>query len=115
MKPLPDDALARRLARMLDRRALSPRQAAALAAARHAALASGSRPAAVLTRAARATPWFGLAASCVLVLAVSLTGDLFEREPQVGESPRIDRALLADDLPIDAYLDEGFHAWLSAS
>lgn len=31
---------------------------------------------------------------------------------QAAEYEEIDSALLADDLPINAYLDKGFHAWL---
>lgn len=32
--------------------------------------------------------------------------------PQADESEDIDAALLSDDLPIHAYLDHGFQAWL---
>ncbi len=32
---------------------------------------------------------------------------------QAAELEEIDSALLADDLPINAYLDKGFQAWLS--
>lgn len=31
---------------------------------------------------------------------------------QATENEEIDSALLADELPINAYLDHGFHAWL---
>ncbi len=34
---------------------------------------------------------------------------------QADENEEIDSALLADDLPINAYLDQGFHAWLERS
>ena len=43
------------------------------------------------------------------VAGVSIWND-FERAAELGE---IDSALLADDLPINAYLDKGFQAWLS--
>lgn len=43
------------------------------------------------------------------VVGVSTWND-FERAAELGE---IDSALLADDLPINAYLDKGFQAWLS--
>lgn len=43
------------------------------------------------------------------VVAVSVWND-FEK---AAENEEIDSALLADDLPINAYLDRGFHAWLS--
>lgn len=33
-------------------------------------------------------------------------------DQQVSELSRIDSALLADDLPINAYTDKGFNAWL---
>ncbi len=48
----------------------------------------------------------GLAAG---VVGVSIWND-FERAAEYEE---IDSALLADDLPINAYLDKGFQAWLS--
>jgi hypothetical protein len=32
---------------------------------------------------------------------------------KAAENEEIDSALLADDLPINAYLDKGFQAWLS--
>lgn len=32
---------------------------------------------------------------------------------KAAENAEIDSALLADDLPINAYLDKGFQAWLS--
>jgi hypothetical protein len=31
---------------------------------------------------------------------------------QADDNEEVDSALLADDLPINAYLDPGFHAWL---
>lgn len=34
---------------------------------------------------------------------------------QAAENEEIDSALLADDLPINAYLDRGFRAWLEHS
>jgi hypothetical protein len=43
------------------------------------------------------------------VVGVSIWND-FEK---AAEHEEIDSALLADDLPINAYLDRGFQAWLS--
>ena len=43
------------------------------------------------------------------VVGVSVWND-FEK---AAEHEEIDSALLADDLPINAYLDKGFQAWLS--
>lgn len=43
------------------------------------------------------------------VVGVSIWND-FEK---AAEHEEIDSALLADDLPINAYLDKGFQAWLS--
>ena len=34
---------------------------------------------------------------------------------QADENEEVDSALLADELPINAYLDPGFHAWLERS
>lgn len=43
------------------------------------------------------------------VVGVSTWNDL----EKAAELEEIDSALLADDLPINAYLDKGFQAWLS--
>ena len=43
-------------------------------------------------------------------LAQVIKAEDFERAAELEE---IDSALLADDLPINAYLDKGFQAWLS--
>jgi hypothetical protein len=37
---------------------------------------------------------------------------VWERNQRVAELEEIDAKLLTDDLPIDAYLDKGFEAWL---
>ncbi len=41
-----------------------------------------------------------------------LTIYTWQQDHQVAELVEIDSQLLADDLPIDAYLDKGFEAWL---
>lgn len=39
----------------------------------------------------------------------------WEADQQVSALEEIDSALLADDLPINAFTDKGFHAWLRSS
>lgn len=48
----------------------------------------------------------------LLVLMSFVAGDWRMSSLQVETRMRIDTALLSDDLPIDAYLDPGFRAWL---
>jgi len=36
----------------------------------------------------------------------------WQQEQRAAEAEQIDAQLLSDDLPIDAYLDRGFEAWL---
>lgn len=55
-----------------------------------------------------------------LVLALGLISALFASNylmsiQHVNELEDVDSALLADDLPIDAYLDKGFDTWLSSA
>lgn len=46
-------------------------------------------------------------------LAIAVIGVTYWNDyEQAAENEEIDSALLADDLPINAYLDRGFHAWL---
>lgn len=46
-------------------------------------------------------------------LAIGVVGSWYWNNfQQVEKYEAIDSALLADELPIDAYLDRGFHAWL---
>lgn len=48
-----------------------------------------------------------------LALAVGLSCGMFwQAQEQVAELEEVDSALLADDLPLDAYTDQGFAAWL---
>ena len=47
-------------------------------------------------------------------LAVGVAGvSTWNELEKAAENEEIDSALLADDLPINAYLDKGFQAWLS--
>jgi len=52
-------------------------------------------------------------ALCV-VAALAASNYLMSLE-HVSELEEVDSALLADDLPINAYLDKGFDTWLSSS
>jgi hypothetical protein len=47
-----------------------------------------------------------------LVIAGVVGIYVWERNQRVAEIEEIDAMLLTDDLPIDAYLDKGFEAWL---
>ena len=63
----------------------------------------------------------GSPASAGVVLAgaaliLGLVGiQYWQRTPSVEEIEEIDAALLTSDLPINAYLDKGFDAWLKRS
>jgi hypothetical protein len=49
----------------------------------------------------------------IVVLIIGLAAIYaWERNQRVAEVEEIDAQLLTDDLPIDAYLDKGFEAWL---
>lgn len=50
----------------------------------------------------------------MLVLVLGLLAIYgWQQEHRVAELVEIDAQLLTDDLPIDAYLDKGFEAWLN--
>lgn len=117
MRIEPPDPLALRLARTLDRGGLTPHQAARLAEARRRALevsiaGTGRRLADVLASAAAPAARAALAAG--LVLGLALVVDQLDATRERAEMQRLERALLVDDLPIDAYLDDGFPAWIAA-
>ena len=50
-------------------------------------------------------------AALALVVGLS-SGMLWQADEQMNELEDVDSALLADDLPLDAYTDQGFAAWL---
>ena len=50
--------------------------------------------------------------TAALVLGLFLVGDYVKSERTLVEQRQVETALLADDLPIDAYLDQGFRTWL---
>jgi hypothetical protein len=52
------------------------------------------------------------ALTALLVLAVFAAGDYLNTEHTLAHRTEVETALLADDLPIDAYLDQGFREWL---
>ena len=58
----------------------------------------------------------GLSFRLVLPMAVLVGGLLaingWQQNLRVAEVEEIDALLLADELPLDAYLDKGFEAWL---
>ncbi len=92
-----------------------------LSAAREAALArQRPEPAPALAWAdnvlGRFDGWSGLAFYVILPLAVLLIGlaaaYTWQQNQMIAELEEIDSQLLTDDLPIDAYLDRGFHNWL---
>jgi len=52
----------------------------------------------------------------LVVLALGVAGLTYWNSlEEAAENEEVDTALLADDLPIDAYLDRGFDAWLRRS
>ena len=117
MRHDPPDPLSRRLARTLDLRDVTPRQAQRLAAARRRAVALGGRGG-WLQRgpgllAAYAGPALRTALSVVLVSGLMFAGLYSPDEPTPQPLRYVDGALLVDDLPIDAYLDDGFRAWVA--
>ena len=51
--------------------------------------------------------------AAVLLLAAGLVSIYsWQQEQRAADVEELDAQLLADDLPIDAYLDRGFEAWL---
>ena len=99
-----------------------------LAAARAAALARKKADAAPASPSARhqqrpsfdvrslfAMPWLARAAviAPLVAMAAGLVGMYqYEREQQSAELAELDAAVLSDDLPLTAYTDHGFNAYL---
>jgi len=111
--------IARNMTLVLDRGVdrLDARTVSRLAAARGRAIGMLGRP-------DRGAYWrdvwrFSLApvarsvAAVVLVGGVVVAANYWKGEQLLQESSEVDAALLSDDLPIDAYLDSGFRAWLA--
>lgn len=63
--------------------------------------------------------WLWPALRSVIALLVVALGAVatsyWDSVQQAAETEEVDTALLADELPIDAYLDRGFDAWLKHS
>ncbi|MGE5622181.1 MAG: DUF3619 family protein [Bacillota bacterium] len=50
----------------------------------------------------------------LIVVAAGLTGIYeYEQQRRINETAEIDAAVLADELPLSAYLDHGFNAYLA--
>lgn len=102
---------------------ISPESTARLAAARTMALA-GQKQAAPLPILATANAIFHfqfgnqrvrqLAASIILMLGI-ISCAFWMADQRVTELGTIDSALLADDLPVAAFTDKGFDAWLKST
>ncbi len=58
-------------------------------------------------------PGLRTAATVMALLGLFLVGDYWATVSRVAELREVDAALLMDDLPIEAYLDPDFRAWLS--
>ena len=52
---------------------------------------------------------------CVVLVLGLMAVNLWQQHQQAIEIEEIDTAVLTGDLPIDAYLDKGFDAWLKRS
>ena len=93
-----------------------------LRAARERALArQRAEPAAALAWAdnvaSRVDGWGSLALRILVPLALLIGGLAgiysWEQNQRIAEVEDIDAQLLTDDLPVEAYLDRGFHNWLN--
>ena len=56
--------------------------------------------------------WLRLVLPALLVVASVVGIYAWQQNQRLAEIEEIDAELLTDDLPIDAYLDRGFEAWL---
>ncbi|MDR1935336.1 MAG: DUF3619 family protein [Candidatus Accumulibacter sp.] len=112
----------RRLRQQLNRglRELPPGTLARLSAARQAALARHERAAARPTRAAgplsafRDARRFGQTLAAAAFLLCVLYSPFWIADQRAEELGRVDAAILADELPLDAFTDQGFAAWLDS-
>lgn len=102
-----------------------------LAAARKAAMArkKADAPARVAVRQnvlsavsshlfAEPLSWLGRMSVAIPLLVLVLGGAgiyQFEQEQQIAELAELDAAVLSDELPLSAYMDHGFNAYLTKS
>ncbi|MBX9849117.1 MAG: DUF3619 family protein [Rhodocyclaceae bacterium] len=101
---------------------LDPKLASRLHAARMAALDHQRQPVAVFSLAGigHLTADFFRSSFVPAILAFALiigaAGTLYVDDlMQADENEELDSALLSDELPINAYLDDGFQIWVNAS
>jgi hypothetical protein len=62
--------------------------------------------------------WLGRVSMAVpaLALVIGMVGIYqYEQQERIADLAEIDAAVLSDELPLDAYLDHGFNAYLSQS
>ena len=120
MKPAEELQFAYQIKRSLNRGAatLAPETTERLRAARERALSVARRPQAAAGLAtAGGTPgvslgWLGQLAPLV-VLIVGLVGiNAWHQTQRAAELADLDIQVLTDDLPVQAYADKGFGAWL---
>ncbi len=116
-----EDQIARRLVAELDHGlvAIEPAMRERLTLARREALAHQRITMQVLSLAgigrSLGDAWYShgrAALMAIMVIGLLFVGEAWRQDNQVSEIEEVDSALLADDLPIDAYLDRGFDKWL---
>jgi len=100
----------------LDAHTLERLRAARLAALERRRLAAAQLPAFAGDGVDRATAPLRLSRTLLVPLLLLALGLAFlyaaQHTRQVAETVELDTQLLSDELPIDAYLDKGFEAWL---
>ena len=120
------EELARRIAKLLDESAdkVGPAQRERLSAARRQALAAHRHPTARAWVPVWATPLSRFTDRRltdvryllpVAALVLGLMGVAYMHASPPSEIADIDAGLLTDELPINAYLDQGFDSWLKRS
>lgn len=114
-----EQAIARRIVASLNAgvHELDERSVRRLRAARERALAARNRPVGPLRRLRALFAADGLlcprnVVAAALVCVLALAGNLWSGWSGLVDLDDIDTALLADELPIDAYLDADFSEWL---
>jgi hypothetical protein len=102
----------------LDARRLSPATAERLRAARERALAGQRQPVARLATAGGPAGfgvgfgWIGQLAPLVVLVGGLIGINYWHQTQRAAELADIDMQVLTDDLPVQAYADKGFGAWL---